>query len=1145
MKKAKILAVFGILLAMGITACNKGGDEQSQETPVTSEQQGGGETSAHTHKFGAWTETKAPTCTEKGSKERVCECGEKETAEVAALGHDFKNGTVTADTSTCSADGKQTIKCARCDVTQEVDVKAHHRFGEEAAVAAKGDGYVGYKKAECSVDHVLQLKIRALDGTLASGSSIKSGTADGYFKLSSNGHSISWKFDYQPSSGKTGAIGTVYTLGFMDAWSSNSSKKYGVYSTSSQDTRDAGNFDFTVNGNLVDKKAYMQKTFEELTAGGADSSKVGDNYSPIALIPVGEVVLNSGDNTFVYKRTGSYNFVISDLVFIGSEFSHEHTAGTAWESDENNHWHVCTAPGCPVDGGYQMEKAAHTFGAKYDEVDATCSAPGSYKEKCTVCDYVKETTVPKLAHTYANDGAYTQVKPATCSEEGLEERECTVCHEKETRKIAKAAHNYEAVQSFAADTTAGTIASSAYACKVCEETVLEWAAKDFDATLSTDDAKLVEDGAGVQMTTPDKTDPSSRQAGGSYKAETVGTRYVYKIDAYEAAQNVGLSFKIKMNSSNTPHVFAFESSDWTPGYVQNAAGEWVKSEFRYGLFVNGNNVPLGEDKYGTGLGNKVDWFDFNVKFDVVKGLNTIEILCLGGYPAQAIYSYRLVGMPKIENTHEHILGDWQANDDEHWKLCSATDCPVAGEKLDKAAHTFGAKYDEVEATCDHVGGYKEKCSVCNYVKETVIAKKAHEFDAQPADSTDKDTTAGTIATAAYNCKNCNESVLRWSALDYDTTSTKVDKHTAYIRFNGCQYLNKDISDKGSHIIYKIKASAATNVSLAFEAEASSSGPLFNSVQGDGSVGYEVDGEGNFIEQKVRYGLLVNGVKVEFGPSSSENANGAKLWHQFPVTFDLQEGVNTIDLYQLGGYRAKMYNFQITGLPHVTPSHSHTLGEFQHDAVHHWKECSGEGCPAGAGAHIDEASHIVPTTAQTDEAESKIGTCECGVTRILWDARKFNAEGSKVGKPNTTDNGSTGITFSGDPYNKNGAEGVGDHALYKVNVPAAQTSAQLVMRFNRKDANKAFSAISGDGSPGYVLKDGEYVKADWRYKVLVNGVEVELVPYTTENPEPMSVAKTEVEFAFPCTFALNEGINTIELQKYGGYTPVIVNLSLVY
>ena len=53
---------------------------------------------AHEHSFGEWIVTTEPTCTEDGAKERVCECGEKETEVIPALGHDFVNG-----------------DCSRCD----------------------------------------------------------------------------------------------------------------------------------------------------------------------------------------------------------------------------------------------------------------------------------------------------------------------------------------------------------------------------------------------------------------------------------------------------------------------------------------------------------------------------------------------------------------------------------------------------------------------------------------------------------------------------------------------------------------------------------------------------------------------------------------------------------------------------------------------------------------------------------------------------------------------------------------------------------------------------------------------------------------------------------------------------------------------
>ena len=48
------------------------------------------------HSYGAWTQTKAPTCTAKGTEVRTCtRCNAAQTRDVAALGHSYKNGTCT------------------------------------------------------------------------------------------------------------------------------------------------------------------------------------------------------------------------------------------------------------------------------------------------------------------------------------------------------------------------------------------------------------------------------------------------------------------------------------------------------------------------------------------------------------------------------------------------------------------------------------------------------------------------------------------------------------------------------------------------------------------------------------------------------------------------------------------------------------------------------------------------------------------------------------------------------------------------------------------------------------------------------------------------------------------------------------------
>ncbi|MBR7179167.1 MAG: beta-N-acetylglucosaminidase domain-containing protein, partial [Oscillospiraceae bacterium] len=82
----------------------------AKENTVTLNVTVGGGEQPHEHEWSDWTETKAPTCTDKGIETRSCECGETETREIPALGHDYVNG-----------------KCTRCGDTltsKFEDVKA-------------------------------------------------------------------------------------------------------------------------------------------------------------------------------------------------------------------------------------------------------------------------------------------------------------------------------------------------------------------------------------------------------------------------------------------------------------------------------------------------------------------------------------------------------------------------------------------------------------------------------------------------------------------------------------------------------------------------------------------------------------------------------------------------------------------------------------------------------------------------------------------------------------------------------------------------------------------------------------------------------------------------------------------------------------
>lgn len=129
---AAVLIVVIVLLLL-LVKCEP---EENVEPPV-----------GHTHTYSSWVVVDEPTCTEEGLRERTCSCGEKETEEIAALGHDYK-GEVT-DEALCLVPGEMTYTCTRCDDSYKEEIAPlRHSWGETKpglAPTCTSAGYTSYE----------------------------------------------------------------------------------------------------------------------------------------------------------------------------------------------------------------------------------------------------------------------------------------------------------------------------------------------------------------------------------------------------------------------------------------------------------------------------------------------------------------------------------------------------------------------------------------------------------------------------------------------------------------------------------------------------------------------------------------------------------------------------------------------------------------------------------------------------------------------------------------------------------------------------------------------------------------------------------------------------------------------------------------
>ena len=88
-----------------------------------------------TYLWSEWTETTAPTCTDKGEETRICtkECGvDPETREIPALGHAWGEWVTTLE-PTVEAKGEERRDCDRCDAyeTRELEALEDDSFWDE------------------------------------------------------------------------------------------------------------------------------------------------------------------------------------------------------------------------------------------------------------------------------------------------------------------------------------------------------------------------------------------------------------------------------------------------------------------------------------------------------------------------------------------------------------------------------------------------------------------------------------------------------------------------------------------------------------------------------------------------------------------------------------------------------------------------------------------------------------------------------------------------------------------------------------------------------------------------------------------------------------------------------------------------------
>ena len=106
----------------------------------------------HIHSYGTWVTVKVASCTEEGTQERVCSCGEKETETVAKLAH-RESAWITDKEANCTEAGSKHTECEVCKATIKTDTIPAEGHTDGAWIIDKEASATsdGSKHLECAV----------------------------------------------------------------------------------------------------------------------------------------------------------------------------------------------------------------------------------------------------------------------------------------------------------------------------------------------------------------------------------------------------------------------------------------------------------------------------------------------------------------------------------------------------------------------------------------------------------------------------------------------------------------------------------------------------------------------------------------------------------------------------------------------------------------------------------------------------------------------------------------------------------------------------------------------------------------------------------------------------------------------------------
>ncbi|MCM1364413.1 MAG: fibronectin type III domain-containing protein [Faecalibacterium sp.] len=394
------------------------------------------------HNWSDWTDVTAPTCIDKGSKERTCSfCNAVETGDIDPLGHtpEIDAKVEPSCTKAGLTEGSHCGVCGDIIVAQEEIAMLEHNWSDWTEVTAPTCIDKGSEKRTCSLCNEVETRdIDALGHTPEPDAKVEPSCTKAGLTEGSHCSVCGDIIVAQEEIAKLDHVFTKYESN-NDATCTKNGTETAICELCGEekDTREVEN---TAKGHVLPEEWTTTKDATCTEEGSAERKCLNCDYfetKSIDMIP----------------HTESKWIIDKDS-----------TCASDGEGKKHIECTVCKA----VLQTDTIARKEHVF--VYETIEPTCTEDGYTLVTCENCNSRAEINkVEKLNHVWSG---WTETTAPTCVNKGSEERTCSRCNEVETRAIAPLGHTPVTDARVEPNCTETGLEEGSH-CSVCDAVIVE------------------------------------------------------------------------------------------------------------------------------------------------------------------------------------------------------------------------------------------------------------------------------------------------------------------------------------------------------------------------------------------------------------------------------------------------------------------------------------------------------------------------------------------------------------------------------------------------------------------------------------------------------------------------------------------------